>query len=95
MKLDLENGIGSLTDFARKTRAHLEKFKETNQPRVLTQNGEAAAVVLSVKVFGELSQLAYEREMEIRLSSALEAHAKGERGTEAARVFERFRSREK
>ena len=93
MKIDLENGIGSLTEFARNTRAQVDELKKTNQPRVLTQNGEAAAVVLSVSAYEELAQLAYEREMDIRLASALDDYAKGERGTDAEAVFERLRSR--
>jgi prevent-host-death family protein len=95
MKIDLKKGIGSLTDFARNTRAQVEELKKTNQPRVLTQNGEAAAVVLSVEAFEELAQMAYEREMDMRLSAALEKYADGERGEEQSAVFERFRDRKK
>jgi len=36
-----------------------------------------------------------EREMDIRLTEALEAYAKGERGTDASEIFERFRNRKK
>ena len=93
MKIDLENGIGSLTEFARNTRAQVNELQQTNQPRVLTQNGEAAAVVLSVSAYEELAQLAYEREMDIRLAAALNDYADGDRGTDAETVFERFRSR--
>lgn len=91
MKLDLVNGIGSLTDFARNTRAQVEELQKTKQPRVLTQNGKAAAVVLSVEAYEEMAQLAYEREMDIRLSKALDAYALGERGKDSDQVFERFR----
>ena len=93
MKIDIENGIGSLTEFARNTRARVDELKKTNQPRVLTQNGEAAAVVLSVGAYEELAQLAYEREMDIRMAAALHDYAKGERGTDAETVFERLRAR--
>lgn len=95
MTIDLKNGIGSLTDFARNTRAQVEELKRTNQPKVLTQNGGAAAVILSVDAYEELVQLAYEREMDMRLSSALDAYAKGDRGKDSAEVFNSFRSRQK
>jgi prevent-host-death family protein len=90
MKLDLVKGIGSLTEFARNTRTQVEELQKTNQPRVLTQNGKAAAVVLSVEAYEEMAQLAYEREMDLRLSKAVEAYAQGERGTDATVVFERL-----
>ncbi len=93
MKIDLEKGIGCLTDFARNTKSQVDELKKTNQPRVLTQNGEAAAVVLSVNAYEELAQLAYEREMDIRLAAALNEYASGDRGTDAETVFERVRSR--
>ena len=93
MRIDLKNGIGSLTEFARNTRAQVDVLKKNNQPRVLTQNGEAAVVVLSVSAYEELAQLAYEREMDIRLVAALNDYANGERGTDAETVFERFRHR--
>lgn len=93
MKIDLVNGIGSLTEFARNTRAQIDELKRTNQPRVLTQNGEAAAVMLSVSAYEELAQLAYEREMDIRLAAALSEYASGERGADAETVFERLRNR--
>ena len=93
VKIDLEKGIGSLTEFARNTRAQVDELKETNQPRVLTQNGEAAAVVLSVRAYEELTQLAYEREMDMRLAAALDDYAAGERGTDAEEVFDRFQNR--
>ena len=91
MKWDLVKGIGSLTDFARNTRTQVEELQQTNQPRVLTQNGKAAAVVLSVEAYEEMAKLAYEREMDLRLSKALEAYSQGERGTDSDEVFKRFK----
>ena len=93
MKIDLVHGIGSLTDFARNTRSQVEELQQTNQPRVLTQNGKAAAVVLSVEAYQEMAQLAYERDMDLRLSKAVETYAHGERGTDTEVVFDRLRNK--
>jgi len=95
MIFDLKKGIGSLTDFARNTRAQVAELKKTNQPKVLTQNGEAAAVVLSVDAYEQLVQMAYEREMDMRLLPALDAYAKGDRGKDSSEVFDQFRNRKK
>ncbi len=95
MKIDLKKDIGSLTDFARNTRAQVEELKKTNQPKILTQNGEAAAVVLSVDAYEELVQLAYEREMDMRLSAALDAYVKGDRGKDSSEVFAKIHTRKK
>jgi len=49
--------------------------------------------MLSVSAYEELAQLAYEREMDIRLAAALSEYASGERGADAETVFERLRNR--
>ena len=95
MKIDLKNGIGSLTEFARNTRAQTEELIRTGQPKVLTQNGDAALVVLSVDAFEELSSLAYEREMDLRLKKTLDQLAKGAATSPAHETIARIKKRAK
>jgi hypothetical protein len=46
--------IGSLTDFARNTRAHLNRLKRTGRPELLTVNGKAEVVVQSATAYQRL-----------------------------------------
>ena len=46
--------IRSLTDFRNNAREHLDRIAQSNQPEVLTVNGEARGVVLSPAAFDEL-----------------------------------------
>lgn len=93
MKLLLKEDVVSLTDFARKTREHTESLAKTHRPRVLTQNGKAAAVVMSTAAFEELVGDAEEHRLSLRLQDALEAYAEGDRGQPAAKVFRRLRTK--
>ena len=46
--------IGSLTDFARNTKAHLKRLKRTGRPELLTVNGKAEVVVQSSSAYQRL-----------------------------------------
>ncbi len=46
--------IGSLTDFARNTRAHLDRLRRTGRPELLTVNGKAAVVVQNAAAYQRL-----------------------------------------
>ncbi len=46
--------IGSLTDFARNTRAHLKRLKRTGRPELLTVNGKAVVVVQNAAAYQRL-----------------------------------------
>jgi len=46
--------IGSLTDFARNTKAHLKRLKRTGRPELLTVNGKAEVVVQSASAYQHL-----------------------------------------
>lgn len=83
MKMLFGEDIVSLTEFARNTRQQTASLKKTGRPRVLTHNGRAAAVVLSVDQFQKLSDAAYEHEADQRLRTALEAYDQGDEGTPA------------
>ena len=87
MNMILADDIVSVTDFARGTKEHPAEMAKTHRPRVLTQNGKAAAVVVPVEMFDEMTHQAYEREMDMKLRAALEAYAKGDRGRPLDEVF--------
>lgn len=89
----LDQDIVSLTDFARNTREHTAAIKKHDRPSVLTHNGKAAAVVLSVAAYEELAYAAEEHRMDIQLREAIEAYARGERGTPGPQAFEQIRKR--
>jgi prevent-host-death family protein len=46
--------IGSLTDFARNTKAHLKRLRRTGRPELLTVNGKAQVVVQSACAYERL-----------------------------------------
>jgi len=49
--------IGSLTDFARNTRAHLDRLRRTGRPELLTVNGKAEVVVQNAAAYQRLIEL--------------------------------------
>ncbi len=91
MNMILEKDIVSLTDFARQTRKHTAELKKHNRPRVLTHNGKAAAVVLSVNAFDKLMHDAEEHRLDMRLKAAVEAYTAGERGVPIDDAFAQIR----
>lgn len=93
MQLDLRQDIVSLTDFARNTKQHAEELAEKGGARVLTQNGKASVVVLSVEAYEKLAADAEEYQMDLRLRAAVESYAAGSRGAKAEAVFDRLRNR--
>jgi len=46
--------IGPLTDFNRKTKAHLKRLKRTGRPELLTVNGKAEVVVQNASAYERL-----------------------------------------
>jgi len=95
MKFHLADDIVSLTDFSRNTREHTGELIRCGRPRVLTMNGKASMVVLSVEAFEKLAHDAEEYRMDLRLRAALEEYDAGKQGTPAAVVFKRLRQRAK
>ncbi len=93
MHIELKEDVVSLTDFARNTRQHAEELAQGGRARILTQNGKAAAVVLSLDAFEKMARDAEEYRMDLRLRAALESHAAGNPGTQAKKVMGRIRKR--
>ena len=46
--------IGSLTDFARNIKGHIERLNRTGRPELLTVNGKAEVVVQSASAYQHL-----------------------------------------
>jgi len=46
--------IGSLTDFARNTKAHLRRLKRTGRAEILTVNGKAEVVIQNASAYQQL-----------------------------------------
>lgn len=92
MKMVLEKDIVSLTDFARQTRKHTAELKKHNRPRVLTHNGKATAVVMSVAAYEELMHAAEEYRLDMELKAAVESYARGKRGTPGPQAFKEIRA---
>ena len=80
MRIDLKEDVVSLTDFARNTRQHAKELAEGGRARILTQNGKAAVVVLSLDAFEEMARDAEEHRMDLRLRTALGSYVKGDQG---------------
>ena len=91
MEQSLKDDVVSLTDFARNTRGHTRSLAKHGRPRILTHNGRAAAVVLSVEAFESLQSDAAEHRLDLRLREALAGYARGQRGTPSRAVFSRLR----
>ena len=49
--------IGSLTDFARNTKAHLRRLRRTGRPELLTVNGKAEVVVQNAAAYQRLIEV--------------------------------------
>ncbi len=93
MRIDLKQDVVSLTEFARNTKQHAKELADGARPRILTQNGKASVVVLSLDAFEQMARDADEYRMDLRLRAALESYTKGDRGAPATKVMGRLRKR--
>lgn len=93
MEFVLKEDVVSLTDFARNTRQHAKELSESGRPRILTQNGKAAAVVLSPAAFEKLAHDAEEYRFDLGFQKALEEYVAGDRGIPAEAAFASLRKR--
>lgn len=93
MRIDLKEDVVSLTDFARNTKEHAKELALGGRARILTQNGKAAVVVLSLDAFEKMSHDAEEYQMDLRLRDALENYAKGDHGKPLKEAVGQLRER--
>ncbi|GEM_PF-2478687 len=88
MNMVLNTDVLSMAEFALDTREHSARLKQRGRATVLTQDGEAAAVLVPVEAYKKMAWEAHEHQMDQRLKSAVDAYAKGERGTSAREFFD-------
>lgn len=81
------SAIKPLTDFVRNTKSHIATLKETQEPEILTVNGEAVLVVQDAESYEEMANLAEQARQDARLKSALDYFRKGGQGIKAEDVF--------
>jgi PHD/YefM family antitoxin component YafN of YafNO toxin-antitoxin module len=93
MQIDLKQDVVSLTDFARNTKQHAIELALGGRARILTQNGKAAVVVLSVDAYQKMARDAEDYRMDLRLREAVESYSAGERGSPAKTVIGKLRKR--
>ena len=93
MQIDLKEDVVSLTDFARNTKQHTQELSLGGRARILTQNGKASVVVLSLDAFEQMAHDAEEYRMDLRLREAVESYAAGEAGAPVKTVMGRLRKR--
>lgn len=93
MRIDLKKDVVSLTDFARNTKQHAKELAEGGRARILTQNGKASVVVLSLDAFEKMAHDAEEYRMDLRLREAVESYAAGETGAPVKTVMGKIRKR--
>ncbi len=89
--IDLKQ-IYPLSDFQRNAKSHTARLKKTGQPGILTVNGQAELVMLSVGAFQKLLD---ELEMAENLASIHKGMLEAERGegTPSNEVIRRLRAR--
>ncbi len=93
MRIDLKEDVVSLTDFARNTKQHAKELAQGGRARILTQNGKASVVVLSLDAFEQMAHDAEEYRMDLRLRDALKSYTAGEAGAPVKTVMGRIRKR--
>ena len=93
MRISLKEDVVSLTDFARNTKQHAKELAVGGRARILTQNGKASVVVLSLDAFERMAQDAEEYRLDLRLREALESYAVGESGAPVKALTGRLRKR--
>ena len=70
--------IRSLTDFQRKTKAHITRLKKSGRPEVLTVNGKAQVVVQDAAAYQKLLDQLDEAEAIAGIERGLAESARGE-----------------
>jgi len=91
MRMNLKEDVVSLTDFARNTKQHAKELALGGRARILTQNGKASVVVLSLDAFEKMAHDAEDYRLDLRLRAALENYAKGDCGATVKTVIGRLR----
>lgn len=92
MKIVLNEDV-SLTDFSRNTKQHTQELSASGRPRILTQNGRAAAVVIFPEAFEKMAHDVEEYQLNLRLEKALQDYAAGEKGIPAQEALSQIQKK--
>ncbi|NET09189.1 MAG: type II toxin-antitoxin system Phd/YefM family antitoxin [Symploca sp. SIO2B6] len=86
------NSIRSLTDFRRRSKDYVEELQETNDPIVLTVNGEAAIVLQSATAFQSQQDRILQLEIELNQlkQQRLTSHQPSNKNNLVAAISQRF-----
>jgi len=81
------SAIKPLSDFLRNSKTHIQKLHTTQEPEILTVNGEAAVVVQDASSYEKMAALAEQAIQDARLRSALNYFREGGKGIVVEDVF--------
>lgn len=87
MAIDLSD-IHSLSDFQRRTKAHLREMERTGHPRVLTVNGKARIVVQDARSYQQLLRKLDEADAVLTLRRRLASLRRSGKGRDFFEVLE-------
>jgi prevent-host-death family protein len=91
-KINLSQGIDSLTSFKRNTGKFLKRLRSSGTPVVLTINGKAEVVVQDADAYQRLLDLAEQTETIQAVEKSLKQYGQG-RGKSAAAALKKLRRR--
>ena len=81
------SAIKPLSDFLRNSKSHIQKLHDTQEPEILTVNGEASVVVQDAESYEKMAQLAEQAIQDARLQSALKYFREEGKGISVDDVF--------
>ncbi len=81
------SAIKPLSDFLRNSKSHIQNLHATQEPEILTVNGEAAVVVQDAAAYEKMATLAEQAIQDARLQSAMNYFRDGGKGISAEDVF--------
>ncbi len=81
------SAIKPLSDFLRNSKSHIQNLHATQEPEILTVNGEAAVVVQDAGSYEKMAQLAEQARQDARLQSAMKYFRDGGKGISIDDVF--------
>jgi PHD/YefM family antitoxin component YafN of YafNO toxin-antitoxin module len=89
------SAIKPLSDFLRNSKSHIQNLHATQEPEILTVNGEAAVVVQDAGSYEKMAQLAEQAIQDARLQSAMKYFRDGGKGIYSDDVFSRLEEKYK
>ena len=81
------SAIKPLSDFLRNSKSHIQNLRATQEPEILTVNGEAAVVVQDAGSYEKIALLAEQAIQDARLQSAMSYFREGGKGIAIDDVF--------